>query len=148
MSGCLRSTWRAPWLLLVAGALGCGSHSGSKPPAPQESSKVRITTPTTDPGIRVYTDFIDLGGWASIDAWSYSYEVEPNVRWINVTSGAMGEASEHVDWEWFLFTPYPTNHVWSAHVPLVYGGNETRVEAYYSTSGTVIGSDSIQVGWF
>lgn len=133
---------------LLACAPGCGSDSHSKPPPPPESSKIRITIPTTDSRMSVSTDFVDLGGWASIDAWSYSYEIEPNVRWINVTSGALGEASEHVDWKWFLYTLYPANHTWSAHVPLVTGKNDIRVEAYYSTSGTVVGSDSIQVGWF
>jgi len=32
-----------------------------------------------------------------------------------------------------------------APVPLVPGVNEVRVEAYYSTSGTTVGSDTIRV---
>lgn len=134
-------------LALALGALvaGCPTSGSSSPHTDgQTGSKVRIDQPTTATSIVVHEDTIELGGTASIDAWSYAMEVEPNVRWINQTTGAAGEAYEHVDWSVFpLF--YPSNHTWSATVPLVPGPNDVLVEAYYATSGTVVGSDSIRV---
>jgi hypothetical protein len=142
-----RPTRSAGWgvlvLPLLLGPCACDDSSGDSP-EPVESSKVRITTPTTDSSISVATSLVVLGGPASIDAWSYAMEVEPNVRWLDTTTGAAGEASEHVEWLW-LFGWVPTDHTWEAQVPLVSGWNEIRVEAYYSTSGTAIGSDSIRV---
>jgi hypothetical protein len=142
MQARLARPWVVAGLALLGLASRCVSESGSR--SSPESSKIRISQPTTDPRTSVGSSSIDLAGWASIDAWKY-YEVEPKVRWIDVTSGMSGSAQEHVDWEWFFFTLYPRNHTWSATVPLVPGWNDIRVEAYYSTSGTVVGSDSIQV---
>lgn len=126
-------------LVLVA----CQQDSSSPPLAP-ESSKVRITFPSTAATISVSQTSVQLAGWASIDAWSYAQEVEPNVRWYNATTSMQSEALEHVEWVW-LFGWFPTDHTWQADVPLASGWNEVRIEAYYSGSGTVIGSDSIRV---
>lgn len=132
-------------LALAAGLLvGCGESSSSDSGGPPEDPKIQITAPTSASAITVHLAEIELSGRASIDAWSYAREVEPNVRWINTTSGSAGEAFESVEWLWF-FGYFPVNHVWSAPVPLVPGVNDLRIEAYYSTSGTTVGSDTIRV---
>ncbi len=128
---------------LGAFAAACYDSSSSSAALP-EDPKVEINFPTTAPTFSVPQRTVELAGSASIDAWNYAREVEPNVRWYNQTTGAAGEASESCEWIWF-FGYIPTNHTWSANVPLSAGANEIRVEAYYSGSASVVGSDSIVV---
>ncbi|HEX6883237.1 MAG TPA: hypothetical protein VF530_07630 [Planctomycetota bacterium] len=144
-----RSTCRRAAALALVGLAGaCVEDSSSSTPAPPpEDPEIHIDSPA---GTVVHfgTSPIELAGEAAIDGWNSSLGlVEPNVRWVNVTTGASGEAAESVEWIWFLFGYYPTNHRWSAIVPLAPGANDLRVEAYYSTSGRTVGSDTLQVWW-
>lgn len=131
-------------LLLVATFPSCDDSSGSSPPP--ESNKIRITDPTFEDQFTVSTSTIDLGGWAGIDGWSWDYDVEPHVRWINATTGETHPAFEYVQWE-YLFGYIPVDHTWTATVPLVPGYNYIRVEAWYTGSDTVVGTDAIRVLW-
>jgi len=138
---------RAAALALVVLAWACDEDSSSSPVPPPEDPEIHIDQPAGTV-VHVGASPIELAGEAAIDAWNSSLGlVEPNVRWVNVTTGAAGEAAESVEWIWFLFGYYPTHHVWSAIVPLAPGVNEVRVEAYYSTSGRTVGSDTLQVWW-
>ncbi len=118
------------------------SSTPSTPPAPPESSKVRITSPTTSSTWTVGGNEVQLSGTAAIDAWGST--IEPNVRWRNITTGTSNEAAEFVDWLWF-FGWFPTNHTWQASVPLASGWNVIHIEAYYSDLGSIMGVDSIEV---
>jgi hypothetical protein len=109
------------------------------------SSKVSITEPSASNQITVYgVTSIVLGGPAAIDAWSNDWRIEPQVRWFNTRTGDFGEAADTAEWIWF-FGYRPTNHTWSANVPLIGGPNVIRVEAYYTGSGTVVGQDVVTV---
>ena len=129
----MRNWARIPFIAGVAalaipacGGGGDGGGDGSGGTA--EDPKIRITSPTTASSWSVDAGFVSLGGTASIDAWNAS-DWAPRVRWRNAASGAEGDASESVDWVWF-FGDYPTNHTWSATVPLVGGANDILLEAY------------------
>ena len=132
-------------MALAATLAGChrssGSHHSSPPPA---SSSVGITSPSSADAIVWSADTIDLAGWAELAAWNSDESYEPHVRVVNDATGASAWAVEHVDWVWF-FGWYPTNHTWSATVPLVPGANAIAVEAVDSTTNRVLGTDRILV---
>jgi hypothetical protein len=127
--------------MILSGCSGGGDDSPGEG-VPREDPKIQITSPTAAPSWSAGEGFVQLSGWASIDAYNSS-DWAPKVRWSNQTTGVQGAASESVEWVWF-FHYYPTNHQWAARVPLAGGNNQIVVEAYYP-GGSVVGADTIVV---
>ncbi len=117
-------------LLLLAGCGGGSSHDHAPPPATAGGEGWITRSAPTSTGTYFASEWtVTLEGEAFFDAWSYSGEVAPPVRWSNRQAGVSGTAADTVTWEQFLWTIYPARRVWHAVVPLVGGENEITVEA-------------------
>jgi hypothetical protein len=93
---------------------------------------ITVTAPTSAATYSTTDWSVPLAGEAFIDAWSYSGAVAPSVLWSNAQAGVSGVAADSVEWDYFLWTVYPSRRYFSATIPLVGGTNEITVSV---TSG-------------